>query len=45
MSAQKLGGPGARSSIPRGIDVDELLETDHRSVKRKMKEHISIFWQ
>ena len=25
VSAQKLGGPGARSSLPRGIDVDEVL--------------------
>ena len=45
VSARKLGGPGARSALPRGIDVDEMLGKDYTSVKRTLEESLSMFWQ
>jgi hypothetical protein len=43
VAGRKLLGPGARSALPKGSDVDEILGTNYTEIKSKLKETLSPF--
>lgn len=43
VSARKLEGPGARSSLPKGADVDDFLGIDAATVGTELKRRLSTF--
>jgi hypothetical protein len=43
VSGQKVQGPGARSALPKGAAVDELLGSDLESVETSVKQKLSSF--
>ena len=43
VGGQKVQGPGARSALPKGAAVDELLGLDLASVETRVKQKLSSF--
>ena len=43
VAARKIGGPGARSALPKGPEVDELLGKEMDAVRSKLKELVGPF--
>ena len=43
VGGQKVQGPGARSALPKGAAVDELLGSDLASVGNRVKQKLSSF--
>ena len=43
VAGKKLAGPGARSSLPRSLDVDEILGTDVESIRRSLANKVGGF--
>jgi hypothetical protein len=43
VGGQKVQGPGARSALPKGSTVDELLGSDLASIETSLKQKLSSF--
>ena len=43
VAARKIGGPGARSALPKGPEVDDLLGKEMGAVRSRLKELVGPF--